>query len=94
MPKKNNLNRNTSIIVKFYDCSDKEVDQTLKSINLSGVRVSNLINRWAIEVPFWKEQHYIDKLESLDLIEKIHTSLSFATKNYYNREQQDNQDDN
>ena len=85
--KKNSLNKNTSIIVKFIDCTDDEIDESLKSINLSGVRVSNLINRWAIEVPFWKEQYYTEQLKKLDLIDAVHTSLNLATNRYYRKEE-------
>ena len=85
--KKNSLNKNTSIIVKFIDCTDDEIDESLKSINLSGVRVSNLIPRWAIEVPFWKEQYYTEQLKKLDLIDAVHTSLNLATNRYYRKEE-------
>jgi hypothetical protein len=85
--KKNSLNKNTSIIVKFIDCTDDEIDESLKSINLSGVRVSNLINRWAIEVPFWKEQYYTEQLKKLDLIDTVHTSLNSAANRYYRKEE-------
>jgi hypothetical protein len=85
--KKNSLNKNTSIIVKFIDCTDDEIDESLKSINLSGVRVSNLINRWAIEVPFWKEQYHTEQLKKLDLIDTVHTSLNSAANRYYRKEE-------
>lgn len=96
MPKKNALNKNTSIIVRFVECTDEEVDESLQELNLTGVRVSNLINRWAIEVPFWKESYYTEKLKQLDLVDFVHTSLSSSTKKYYgqNREEETQNDEN
>ena len=87
--KKNILNKNTSIIVKFFDSSDEEISEALSELNLSGVRVSNLINRWAIDVPFWKEQYYTEKLKNLDLVETIHASPNQTNKRRYKEEYDD-----
>lgn len=76
MVKKNfNIAKYTNIVVKFYEASDDEINNYLYSLNLTGVRVSNLINRWAIEVPFWKESHYIGEfMKSPGLVESIYLS--------------------
>lgn len=89
--KKNTLNKNTSIIVKFFTSTDEEIDSALSDLNLSGVRVSNLINRWAIEVPFWKEKYYTEELKKLELVDTVHTSLSFTNKRNQNREYDENE---
>jgi|688.fasta_scaffold157487_3 hypothetical protein len=98
MPKKNILNKNTSIIVKFYECSNDDIESVLDDLDLSGVRVSCLINRWAIEVPYWKEQYYTEKLKNIDLVETIHPSLSFISKrnkrDYDENELEGNENDN
>jgi hypothetical protein len=73
MKKRSILNKNSSIIVNF-DCSDKKVNKLLKDIGLSGTRVSNIISRWAIDVPFWKEDYYVEKLLESDLVERIYLS--------------------
>jgi hypothetical protein len=36
------------------------------------VRVSTIINRWAVDVPFWKEDHYAEKFLESDLVERIY----------------------
>lgn len=92
--KKNILNKNTSIIVKFFDSSDEEVTKELSNLNLSGVRVSNLINRWAIEVPFWKEKYYTEELRKIDLVDTIHASLTFSNKKTRHREDYEYEEEN
>lgn len=74
--KKNTLNKNTNIVVKFYPSTDQEIDELLNSLNISGLRVSNLIPRWSIDVPFWKEDYYIEKLLESELVEKIYSNPS------------------
>lgn len=69
---KNVLNKNSNIVVNFYCYSDKKISKFLKDLNLSGVRVSNIINRWAIDVPFWKEDYYAEKLLESTMVEKIY----------------------
>ena len=68
----NSLNKNTNIVVKFLPSTDKEINNLLGSLNLTGVRVSSLIPRWAIDVPFWKESYFAEKLEQSELVEKIY----------------------
>lgn len=70
MKKRNMLNKNSSIIVNF-DCSEKKINKLLKDLGLSGVRVSTIISRWAVDVPFWKEDYYADKLLESDLVERV-----------------------
>ena len=80
--KRNMSNRNSSIIVNF-DCSDKKINKLLKELNLSGVRVSTIMPRWAVDVPFWKEDYYVDKLLESDLVERVYLS----PKKYYETEE-------
>jgi hypothetical protein len=70
--KANNSNKNTNIVVNFNSNSDKEINKFLKSLNLSAVRVSNLFSRWAIDVPFWKEDYFAQKLSESEIVEKIY----------------------
>lgn len=79
--RKNNLNRNNSLIVKFYPATDKEIFKLLRELNLTGTKISNLINRWSIDVPFWREKHFTEKLLESELVEKVHENLSFNKKN-------------
>jgi hypothetical protein len=69
---KNKNNKNSSIVVKFYPATTKEIKKLLDSHNLFGVKVSNIINRWAIDVPFWKEEYYCNKLSESELVEKTY----------------------
>lgn len=82
MKKRNVLNKNSSIIVNF-DCSEKKINKLLKDLGLSGVRVSTIISRWAVDVPFWKEDYYADKLLESDLVERVYLS----PKKYYETEE-------
>lgn len=68
--------KNKSIFVKFHDdVSDKEVCKLMSSIGVNGTRVSTLLKRWAIEVPFWKEDFYCEKFLNNALVETIHESF-------------------
>jgi hypothetical protein len=68
--------RNKSIFVKFYDdIMDEEVGELLSSFGVSGTRVSNLINRWAVEIPFWKEGVFVENFSESELVEKVHDSF-------------------
>jgi hypothetical protein len=90
MKRKSNLNKNTHIVVKFYPSTDKEINKLLKSLNLSGVRVSNLISRWSIDVPFWKENYFAEKLAESELVEKIYRNPS--RREIYERVEEEQQD--
>jgi len=64
---------NKSIFVKFNDeVSDSEINSFLYSLGVSGVRVSSLINRWVIEIPFWKENYFLEKINNSEIISTIH----------------------
>jgi hypothetical protein len=78
----NSLNKNTNIVVKFYPSTDKEINKLLGSLNLTGVRVSNLIPRWAIDVPFWKESYFAEKLEQSELVEKIYRNVPVRRREF------------
>jgi len=82
--KKNNLNKNVCILLKFMECSDEDIKNSLKEMNLEGARVSNLINRWVVDVPFWKEKYYREQLSKINLIDKIYPNINakFSTKDF------------
>lgn len=66
-------NKQSNIVVNFYPSTDQEALNLLSSLNISGVRVSNLFRRWAIDVPFWKESYFVEKLAESELVEKVYT---------------------
>lgn len=69
--------KNNTLVVKFYDdVSDKEVHEMLAWMGISGCRVSSLLKRWAIEVPYWKEREFAEKLYQKDIVESISNSFS------------------
>ena len=82
--------KNKSIFVKFYDeTRDNEVGALLMKLGISGVRVSNLVNRWAVEVPFWKEEIFTEKLQNSDLVERINEGFDKKRKNIVEEERED-----
>ena len=75
MPKRFN-DKQRSIFVKFQQyATNKEISAELKSMGISGSRISSLINRWVIEVPFWKEEEYSEALRNNDLVECVHENF-------------------
>lgn len=79
--------KNKSIFVKFHEeTTDKKIESMLAELGVSGTRVSNLINRWAIEIPFWKEDFYVSKLEESELVDVVHDSFDRKRKNYSGKE--------
>ena len=58
-------------------------------LGISGVRVSNLVNRWAVEVPFWKEEIFTEKLQNSDLVERINEGFDKKRKNIVEEERED-----
>jgi hypothetical protein len=76
MPKRMRDKHNT-VLVKFYEnITDKEVRSVLAHMGLSGTRVSTLVRRWAVEVPYWLEGDYIVKFYNNDMVEAIHNSFN------------------
>lgn len=68
--------QNKSIFVKFNDnASDSEINSFLYKLGISGVRASSLINRWVIEIPFWKENYFLDKMNSSQLVLAVHDNF-------------------
>lgn len=64
--------KNNTLIVRFYeDVADKEVHALLAWMGVSGTRVSTLIRRWAVEVPYWREEEFLDKLYASELVEVV-----------------------
>lgn len=83
--------KNKSIFVKFYkETTDQEINNLLSSMDVSGVRVSNLVNRWAVEVPFWREQSYVEKLQENELVETVHEGFEKKRRNITDQEEQIN----
>jgi hypothetical protein len=75
MPKRFN-DKNRSIFVRFHeDATEKEIRSELASLRISGFRVSNLINRWVLEVPFWKEEEFSEMLAENEFVERLHPNL-------------------
>lgn len=74
--------KNKSIFVRFHDMvSDEEINSLLSSMDLTGSRVSCLVNRWAIEVPFWREEIYMTKFSDSDLVDRVHEGFDRKRKN-------------
>ena len=72
MPKRAKDNKRT-IFVKFNeDVTDKEVRRAMSSMDVGGTKVSTLINRWAVEVPFWKEALFVERFSQNELVEMVH----------------------
>lgn len=80
MPKRIKDKTNT-VIVKFYDdVADKEVHSLLAWLGANGSKVSTLINRWAVDVLYWKEAEITEKLRESDLVEAIQSEPSKITR--------------
>lgn len=75
MPTRSKDKYNT-LLVKFYeDVADREAHSTLAWLGVSGTRVSTLIRRWAVEVPYWKEDEFVNKFYASELVEAVHGSF-------------------
>jgi len=76
MPKRMKDN-NRSVFVKFYDdVSSKEIHSMLAMLGVWGTKVSTIVNRWAVEVPFWKEEQFVAKFyDDEDKVELVHESF-------------------
>lgn len=75
MPKRPNDKYNT-VLVKFYvDVADKDAHSFLAWLGVSGSRVSTLIRRWAVEVPYWREDEFINKFYASELVQAVHGSF-------------------
>jgi hypothetical protein len=75
MPKRIRDKFNT-VLVKFYeDVADKEARSALALMGVSGTRVSALVKRWAVEVPYWQEQEFVEKFYDCDLVLAVHNSF-------------------
>ena len=86
MPKRFN-DRLRSVFVKFYDdVPDEEVDNDLRSMGVSGSRVSTLVNRWVLDVPFWREEEYVDKLWDNGLVEMVYENADTRRRSFDDQE--------
>lgn len=75
MPKRIN-DKNRSIFVRFREeATEREIRSELARLGMSGSRVSNLVNRWVLEVPFWKEEEYSAVLAGSDFVEAVHENF-------------------
>lgn len=86
--------KNKSIFVKFQEnLSDKDVSKFLGSMGISGVRVSSLINRWAIEIPFWRENYFVEKISNSEMTVAIHENFDKKKKTIEIEENEEVQND-
>jgi len=75
--------KNNTLLVKFYDdVADKEVHSMLAWMGVSGTRVSTLIRRWAVEVPYWKEEEYLHRFYESELVQAVHDSFDKVAEYY------------
>lgn len=75
MPKRIN-DKHRSIFVKFHhDVMESEIRSELALMGISGSKVSSLVNRWVLEVPFWKEEEYMEKFYDNELVEAVHENF-------------------
>lgn len=78
-----------TILVKFYDnVGDKEARSLLAHLGAGGTRVSTLIKRWAVEIPYWREAEYLQKFYDSDLVMAVHDSFD---KSYDGEEEATNE---
>jgi hypothetical protein len=86
--------KNKSVLVKFHeDVADKEISSMLALLGISGTKVSSIVNRWAVEVPFWKEGHFVAKFNGDERVEKVHESFD-RKKTSSIREEADSDEEN
>lgn len=73
MHKKNRsrLSKFNTLLIKFNIDSDSQIISFFNDFNLEYFKVSNLIQRWAVEVPFWKEEEYVDKFYSYLMVDSV-----------------------
>lgn len=62
---------NSTIFVVFEPVPDKDVKIFLSDHALFGTRVSSLINRYAVEVPFGKEDHFKTLLSESSIVKSV-----------------------
>lgn len=74
------MKKTATLIVTFYTSTEKEINNFLKEHDVSGVRVSSIINRWAIEVPFWREQDFISKFSENELVKSVNPYVEYVRK--------------
>jgi len=80
MPKRIRDKTNT-VIVKFYeDVSNKDIHSLLTWLGANGSKVSTLVNRWAVDVFYWKESETTEKLRKSELVEAIQSEPNRITR--------------
>jgi hypothetical protein len=84
--------KNKSIFVKFKEyATDKEINKFLYSLGIHGVRVSTLVNRWVVEIPFWREGHFTEKMLDSSLVDIIHENFD-RNKKFKSQERQEGEE--
>ena len=81
--------KNKSIFVKFTErTDDAKINEFLQSLGIYGTRVSTIVNRWAVEIPFWKEGHFTNKMKESELVATIHESFDGKRTNKTQEDQE------
>ena len=63
----------STLFVQFdFDVPDTEVKEILIKNRLHGTLISDLLNRYAVEVPYGKEKEYTEILSKYESVFKIH----------------------
>lgn len=66
------MKKTSCLIVTFYTATENEINDFLNSYNVSGVRASSIIPRYAVEVSSWKEKEFIEEFSKNELVKSIH----------------------
>lgn len=62
----------STLMVKFSStCSESEIKSLIDSINGYGTRIGNLINRYAVDVPFGQEAKIIEQLRTSSIVDSV-----------------------
>lgn len=62
----------STLMVKFSStASDVEIKEVFSEINGYGTRIGNLINRYAVDVPFGEESRIIERLRACPIVDSV-----------------------
>lgn len=80
-----------STLIVTFNGSEEEMEEWGKERGLYTTRVAITIPRYAVEVPFGKEEQYLKMLRTDPWIDRIHTGVIKGQPVYDKRRRQSNQ---
>lgn len=75
----------STMYVTFCKVYDKTIEKLLDKLGIAGYRVGSVINRFAVEVPYGREEELAQALEDSNIVARIARPFVYGNRRQYRK---------